>query len=673
MRLYLILFLAVVNEGTSTYRPWEESPCLMVNMEAFCQNKYFHQIPLGLHPNIKALDLSKNELQNITEKPLIFYTSIENLDLSANKIGFIQHDTFKHMTNLKVINFSGNYLDRVVQNGASGIGVLPHVSRLDLSRNSLYTDMTNYFLEQAPSLQSLSLSENSITMISPKMFLGCPLLTDVDLHNNIIMDIEEGSFENLKHLINLNLAMNSITCISDFSLRQLRTLNLSKNSIEMFHTSDSEDEYKLEHVDLSENKLFRFPVLPRVNNLIFLDLSKNFIHLGADASHDEMEWMGDPFRLLNQSENKDLKNTIPVNLSKLSHLDLSYNEVKSIPEDFFVTMPSLRFLNLSKNCLKVFSVGQFGTLSSLVILDLSDNSLQNISGSTNSLHSLQEFYLQNNHLHILEPSIFPGLPSIVRIDLQSNKISLCSTTLGVAKQRNDEKEHGCVSFFNIPTLRHLNLRMNMINDVPQYAFYETPLTVLDLSLNQGLTIKPKALAGLESSLELLSIEDNSLALLNIDLPLFVHLTYLNLSGNQLTWLPMWTKDCHLEILDLSHNSFINLQDSNMPALEGTLKTLSLNGNPLSCCGNSWITHMIQRAIVAIAALDVTTCHYSKGFGYQEEILVGQIRPDICDKEDLKKMNVVIILTLVLILSGIAIGLGSFCCFRRQKFNQQFKA
>ncbi|XP_053564672.1 transforming growth factor beta activator LRRC32 [Bombina bombina] len=670
MRLYLILFLAVVNEGTSSHRPLEESPCLMENMTAFCQDKSLQEIPLGLHPNVKTLDLSKNELQNITEYPLAFYLSIEALDLSDNKISFVQPGAFTCMSNLKRIHFSGNYLDRYMQYRVSGIGLLPHVQYLDLSRNSLYTDMTGHFLEEAPSLQYLLLPDNSITMITPNTFHGSPLLKEVDLHNNIVMDIEDGSFEHLKYLTKLNLAMNSISCVSDFNLRQLHSLNLSKNSIEMFYTSDSDEEFKLEYLDLSDNKLFRFPVLPRVNNLVSIDLSQNFIHFGAETSQDDNEWLNDPFQM--EIESEKMKNASTVILPKLTYLDLSYNEIKYIPEDFFITLPSLRFLNLSRNCLEVFSVDQTVTLNSLVILDLSGNTLRNISLSPTSFYSLQQLYLQNNLLQTLESTIFQGLRSILTIDLQNNNISLCSPSLGIVKQRTEE-EDGCVSFFNIPTLQHLNLRQNMMPYVPQFAFMGTSLAFLDLSMNQGLTIRPKALSGLENYLEMLHVEENSLQILNVDLHYFVQMKYLNLSGNQLTWLPMWTKDCSLETLDLSHNSFSNLQLCNIPVLEKTLKTLSLHGNPLSCCENYWITHMIQRSLVTIKALDLTMCNYSKGLENQKETLVGHIRSDICEKEDLNKINIITILTLVLVLSVIVIGLTSFCCYRRQKFSQQFKA
>ncbi|XP_069496135.1 transforming growth factor beta activator LRRC32 [Ambystoma mexicanum] len=677
MRLYLLLFLAVVNGGISTYRPWEESPCEMVNMDVFCKKKGLQQIPWEFHPDIKKIDFSNNLLQNLTETPLTFYTLIQNLDLSSNQIKFIQSGIFMDMKNLKMINLSENFLGAFVQHNTSGIGPLPYVTSLDLSSNSLHTGMAEPFLENAPSLQHLSLSGNSIMMIAQKMFLGTPVLAELNLHNNVIMDIEEGAFEHLSQLLKLDLSMNSITCISDFSLHQLQVLDLSQNSIETFHTAASEEEFHLLAIDLSENNLLHFPILPKFNHLKYVNASKNLIKLGMVQPADGMEyfendWLESPFQTLNQSQDKAPENPNSANLSKLIHLDLSYNRIESILHGFFDTMSSLQFLNLSRNCLQEFVLGPNNPLSSLVTFDLSHNSLHNFSVTCDTLTSLKYLYLQNNNIHLLDPNIFQGFPSIQLLDLRSNTISICSTYSAVAKDRLGGGTGGCASFFRIPKLAHLHLSDNMISILPKDAFQKTPLAVLDLSLNPELQIKAKALSGLEPSLEYLHLQGNNLTVLNIDLHLFLHLKHLNLSGNHLTWLPAWSGACSLESLDLRKNRFSSLQASDIPVLEKTLQVLYLKGNPLSCCGNVWLSHMIQRATVKLPDLELVTCEHSQSFGYLEDLPVSQIRPLDCEKEDLKKTNLIIVLTFVLLLSAVVIGVGSFCCFRRQRFNRQLK-
>ncbi|CAM5073117.1 transforming growth factor beta activator LRRC32 [Chelonia mydas] len=674
MKLYLLLFLAA-NGGISSHRPLEESPCEMVKMKAFCHGKELHRIPPELHPNINKIDLSGNQIKNISEKPLTFYTSLQHLDLRSNQISFIEPGVFTHMTSLMEVNLANNQLDELAQHRTPGVGLLPEIRTLDLSHNRLYNGMAEYFIHKAPSLQYLSLAENSITVILRRMFQGSPALVEVDLHSNIIMEIEEGAFETLVHLTKLNLSMNSITCISDFNLRQLQILDLSRNSIESFHTTESKEEYNLRWLDLSENKLLRFPVFPQVNKLAYLNLSKNLMQLTADSAHNEMDymerdWLEAPFHLLDQKQNT---NTSSLYLSQLLYLDLSYNEIKSIPNEFFESMSSLRFLNLSKNCLQTFAVNYDSALISLAILDLSFNALQNLLLDASTLTNLQELYIQNNHLQALQFDIFASLPSIKLLNLQSNNISFCSMYSGLAKQRLPGEETGCVSFVDFPALRYLYLADNMLKNLPIYAFYKTSIILLELSMNQGLKIEAKALSGLETSLEYLNLHGNGMTVLNIDLPRFHHLKHLNLSENQLSWLPKWGSDASLEVLDLQKNSFSNLQSSNILALENSLKNLYLAGNPLSCCGNVWLSSIIHNKNVEIPGVEQITCQHSKSFGYQEEIYISNVRPEVCEKEDLKKINLLIILTVALVLSVIIIGLGSFCCFRRQKFSQQFKA
>ncbi|XP_009081158.1 PREDICTED: leucine-rich repeat-containing protein 32 [Acanthisitta chloris] len=675
MNLYIIFFLAVVNGGTSNSQPTEGKPCEMTNSQAFCHNKDLYQIPHDLHPNVNKIDLSGNLIQRLPETSLSFYTSLQCLDLSSNQISFITPGVFAHMTSLLEINLANNHLHELAQNGAEGIGLLPKVEVLDLSHNSLYNGMAEYFIKEAPALRYLSLADNSIIMISHKMFQGSPRLVEVDLQSNIIMEIEEGAFETLVNLSKLNLSMNSITCISDFNLRQLEILDLSRNSIETFHTTKSDDEYSLRCLDLSENKLLHFPVFPQVNNLVTLNLSKNLIQLTAESPHNKMdymenEWLDASFQLLDQKQNR---NKSSLYLAQLVYLDLSYNEIKSIPDDFFESMLSLHTLNLSKNCLQAFAVSYDSALISLTVLDLSHNALQNLLLDAGVLSNLKELYIQNNHLQTLQFDIFSRLPSLRLLNLQSNNISLCSMYSGLAKQRLAGEESGCISFVDSPTLQYLYLADNMLNILPAYTFYKTSLIVLDLSMNPGLKIEPKALSGLEESLEYLYLHGNSLIDLNIDLPCFSHLKHLNLSENQLNWLPKWGSDSPLEVLDLRNNRFSTLQNSNILALENSLKNLYLTGNPLNCCGNIWLSSMIQNKNVQIPNVEYLTCRYTQNFGYQEEVHIGNIRPEDCEKEDLKKINFLIILTFVLVLSVIIIGVGSFFCFRRQKFSHQFKA
>ncbi|XP_074073030.1 transforming growth factor beta activator LRRC32 isoform X2 [Macrotis lagotis] len=671
MNLWILLLLAVVNLGQATYRPLEKPPCDMVGMEVLCHSRGLLQIPAVLHADSKALDMSQNQLQSIPETPLIFYTALQRLDLSSNQISFIQPGIFASLSQLKHLNLARNRLGRASSyNVNGGIGRLPRVTTLDLSGNGLYNSMAEAFLEDAPDLLTLSLAENSLTRISRWTLQGVPALKELDLHSNVIMDIEEGAFDALPHLARLNLSMNSITCISDFSLPQLQFLDLSRNSIETFQTATTDQEYQLYWLDLRENKLARFPDLPKRNQLIYLNVSNNLIQMHPTSSLSDgvprmKDWPSEPHLASELSGNDS-----SMALSQLLFLDLSYNEIEAIPKGFFDPMTSLQFLNLSRNCLRTFEVQQEYSLPSLDVLDLSHNDLQGFSVGIHGLASLRQLYLQYNALAALPALTFASLPKIQQVDLQRNWIHLC----GTSQNLKESTVSGCVVFSSIHTLQALNLAGNTMQTLPVGAFLQTPLVTLDLSANPGVEVMPGALAGaLESSLEVLQLQGNDLDTLHVDLPRFTRLKQLNLSENQLSRLPSWTREVSLEELDLQNNSFSHLESQDMSGLEGSLRNLYLAGNPLACCGNSWLTSVMQRGSVNIVNLENLTCQHSKDFSSQEDVLFLHVRPEDCEKEGLKKINVLIILIFLVVLIVLLIALALFYYFCRQEFNHHFKA
>ncbi|XP_058543688.1 transforming growth factor beta activator LRRC32 isoform X3 [Neofelis nebulosa] len=613
--------------------------------------------------DIEALDLSGNQLQRILASPLGFYTELRHLDLSTNEISFLQTGVFQALPHLEHLNLAHNRLAVGTVLSAPGLGPLLHVTSLDLSGNSLYSGLVERLLGEAPALRTLSLAENSLTRLARHTFWGTPALERLDLHSNVLMDIEDGAFEALPHLAHLNLSRNSLTCISDFSLQQLRVLDLSCNSIEAFQTApEPQAEYQLAWLDLRENRLLHFPDLAALPRLIYLNVSNNLIRLpaepprGGEGIHAPSEgWSALPFS--NPSRNSS---THP--LSQLLNLDLSYNEIELVPEGFLEPLTSLRFLNLSRNCLRAFEVRRVGFLPCLVHLDVSHNALETLELGPRALGSLRTLLLQDNALQDLPPYTFASLASLQKLNLQGNQIRPCGGP-------GEPGPSGCVAFSDISSLRILNLADNEMEVLRPGAFLHTPLTELDLSVNPGLDVATGALAGLEASLEVLALQGNGLAILQVDLPCFSCLKRLNLAENRLSRLPAWTQAVSLEVLDLRNNSFSLLPGSAMGGLEPSLRRLYLQGNPLSCCGNGWLAAQLHQGRVDVDATQDLTCR----FGSREEVSLSHVRPEDCEKGGLKNVNLIIILTFALVSAVLLTTLATCFCVRRQKFNQQYKA
>ncbi|CDQ91962.1 unnamed protein product [Oncorhynchus mykiss] len=649
MAAYLWLVLAIVSDvAESLLHPSRQlSHCQVVQNDVYCNDLNLRTVPAKLPHGIQKLDLSRNLLQNLTQEVLSIYTTVHHLNLHSNKIEFIQPGLFKDMTNLQVLDLSSNYLD-VFAVLKTSIGPLAAVKRLDLSGNGLYTGMTDFFLSEAPELINLSLNGNSITKVGKETFCGSLALRNIDLHNNVILEIDDGAFDSLIHLSELDLSINSITCITDFNLSQLKVLNLSRNSMECFQTTDSDLEYELLYLDLRENKIHYFPVLPRKNKLIYLDLSRNrLMSINTTGTADEMEHFRDT----------------------LMYLNMSYNQINSIPQSFFCSMVSLEHLNISNNCIRTFSVDQESPLNSLKILDLSYNALQKLSFGENTLRSLQELFLQGNVLRNIDSGRFQRLPSIRGLHLQQNYLKVCpSQRKPPQTDHNSQDPSGCVSFASIPSLHILNLSGNSLEVLPPYAFNGTMLRLLDLSLNPGLDIHENSFSGLENFLTHLSLRENHITELNTDLSLLSSLKFVDLSTNKLSALPLWNKEPSIESLNLQNNNLVTLEYDTVVVLERTLKTLYMGSNPLSCCSNPRFLNMLQHSNVVVPDIATVTCHYMENSEIVE-LNIRSVTQEQCQKLDSKSASIIVIVVMALVLIVVLV----VCHLRRRNLNSSFRA
>ncbi|XP_029374881.1 transforming growth factor beta activator LRRC32 [Echeneis naucrates] len=644
MATFQLLFPLLVScVVASASPPRHLPPCQVVQTDVFCSDLSLRSAPLDLPDGVQMLDLSQNQVQNLTQETLAFHTSFRHLNLNSNKIHFIQPGLFRDMTDLRVLDLSRNHLN-VFALSKTSIGPLTAVESLDLSSNGLYTGMSDYFLADSPSLASLSLNSNSITKIAKNTFNGSSLLQKISLHNNVILEIEDGAFDFLRNLTELDLSKNSINCIIDFNLYHLRMLNLSKNSMERFQSASHSHAYKLLYLDLSENKMLYFPYLPRHNVLEYLDVSRNCL------------------QTVDISENPDKR--IPVIVTHLKYLDMSYNHLQSIPESFFCFMGSLEVLNVSNNCIGSFSISNEGLLSNVRIINLSYNSLQSLTFGENTLQTLEKLFLQGNDLTTLDPGVFQRLPSIRYLQLQQNSVEICTSD----PDQEEPESAGCVSFSSVPNLHFLYLSENNLHTLPANAFANTPLKLLDLSLNPGLVMDQEALSGLELSLVHLLLRENNISSLNTDLSLLKSLKHVDLSTNQLTSIPMWNEESSIESLNLQNNNLVTLESSTMLALERSLKTLYMGSNPLNCCSNLGFLHMVRRSAVVVPDIKTVTCVHE---AFLEPVNIEQLEEGMCQ---VSGTPVYVIIILVLLAVLITLGLlVKFCHSKKRKRNRGFRA
>ncbi|XP_017115895.1 uncharacterized protein LOC108138262 [Drosophila elegans] len=133
------------------------------------------------------------------------------------------------------------------------------------------------------------------------------------------------------------------------------------------------------------------------------------------------------------------------------------------------------------------------------LLDLSGNEIQSIpddSFAAAQLLNLQKVYLARCRLRLIERHAFRKLINLVELDLSQNQLAAIPS----------------LALYHVPELRELRLSGNPILRVPDDAFGHVPqLVKLELSDCRLAHIAVRAFAGLESSLEWLKLDGNRLS------------------------------------------------------------------------------------------------------------------------------------------------------------------
>uniref|UniRef100_A0A8C3N349 Uncharacterized protein n=1 Tax=Geospiza parvula TaxID=87175 RepID=A0A8C3N349_GEOPR len=131
------------------------------------------------------------------------------------------------------------------------------------------------------------------------------------------------------------------------------------------------------------------------------------------------------------------------NLRCLTHLDLSFNRLSTLPS-CILHLPSLRVLLVSHNCL-VTLPEDFGCLSKLTFFSAMKNQLKDLPQSIGELSMLQDLDLSENALELL-PEEVGNLHNCTELDLSGNCLSSIPDSLGMYFI-GEEKDMGLPSFW----------------------------------------------------------------------------------------------------------------------------------------------------------------------------------------------------------------------------------
>lgn len=262
-------------------------------------------------------------------------------------------------------------------------------------------------------------------------------------------------------------------------------------------------------------------------------------------------------------------------MERLVELDLSWNLIQEVHPNAFHQLVNLTLLNISHNNLESLPDNLFVERNMLRSLSLAYNQFKSVPRDiSNHLDLLETLDISNNHLKHLKETTFRHNRRLQNLNLAHNRLTLLPADV----------------FQSLSTLRYLSLEANQLFDVESGAFdHQHQLMVLNLGRNPLLSL-PAPLLPTNNTLFVLTISHAKLMRLKAaTLQNLRALRNLYLSDNRhLQNLPNDTfAGAHqLKVLHLHNNNFTQLPSS---VLDVEPDDLLLDGNPWPCdCSTQWI-------------------------------------------------------------------------------------
>lgn len=350
------------------------------------------------------------------------------------------------------------------------------------------------------------------------------------------------SFRQLKHLQSLQMVRCKIGRLNNDSFMGLKSMrNLT---IKTFNTDWSSMGLEIANDVFSGNS-------DDMANLMRLDLSENnmwSVPVGVFCTLRNLNHLN-----LTRNRLHDVNNLYMSSKRKcatqLKTLDLSLNNLENLPFSVFSGLHNLTELSIQNNRVSFIADSAFEGLISLAVVRLNGNSLHSLPPDLfNETKLLREIYLQNNSINVLAPEIFSGLNHLLILDLSANQLSSewinSATFKGLYRLTmldlagNKLTKIEPAIFKDLKNIETIKLNDNHLRHIEDKTFMGLiKLHSLTLSTNRLLTVRPNVFTGLQG-LKLLSIDFNRIS--KFDQRTFLHcpkIEELFLNGNKLDKIP----------------------------------------------------------------------------------------------------------------------------------------
>ena len=331
-------------------------------------NTTMRQIPWSVCQlsNLQVLVVSDNRLTGFENTCFTNMTSLTHIYAERNLITKLHDGVFDGLNSLISLNLRRNRISDIGLHVFSNRSNLWKLQYIDLKHN-LLTSLQDGVFDCLQSLNYLDLSANRISDIGLHVFSNRSdllNLSSIDLTDNLLPSLQDGIFDGLKSIYNLNLGGNRISGIG---------LNVFSNHSNLW-------------------------------NLSSINLQGNLLTSLQGGLFDGLESLGHLY----------------LSGNRISDIDLSVFSNRS-------NLRNLKYIEFNANLLTSLQDGIFDGLNSLYILDLSRNLISgiglNVFSNRSNLSNLSSINLKGNLLTSLQGGLFDGLESLGQLDLSENRIS----------------------------------------------------------------------------------------------------------------------------------------------------------------------------------------------------------------------------------------------------------
>ncbi|XP_051282159.1 toll-like receptor 9 [Dicentrarchus labrax] len=346
---------------------------------------FFHMLPdesfnvLSKLQNLKKLELRMNFINTCNLKALKQLPSLINVDLSQNMLNFLpcclspssevvaqgscqQPNMYSHNVPLPLM-----LIDREVTPVTSDIWKSDQLNRQEILEDDLPQFPSSLWKKFCHHNLTLDLSQNDILSLKKEVFVGMENAVCLDLSFNYMSQaLQKGLFDGMKHLVFLNLSYNRLDFYYNNAFSELKT------TLKLLDVSNNDFHFKMRGMG------HRLEFIQNLTNLEVLSLANNGIGMRIDqrlisSSLKYLYFYGN--RLDIMWDNNKYTHFFQ-NLTNLTYLDISNNELRSITPELLCNLPgSIKTLRISSNQLYYFPWQNISALSNLTHLDLSQNVL----------------------------------------------------------------------------------------------------------------------------------------------------------------------------------------------------------------------------------------------------------------------------------------------------------